>query len=485
MRSTKIAVARVTLETTSPWTVGTGRGDDLIDAVCVTDANGLPAIPGSSLAGVLRHACAGGAERERANDLFGYQEWNKGAASRVRVSWAQVHDARNRPVPMRDVVPRATLPENEQAVLAFLEGGVVRDHVRLSHRGAVDGAGKFDERLVPRGARFTFELCVEGSGDSDPTSDLDFLLGVLCSSTVRLGGRTRRGYGAFTVIGVLARTFDLKRDFKAWATLPRALEVPVPKGVLTPKDLRSVPRAAAEGFVRGHLVLKPEDYWLFGNGDPSRASHRRGERSVDMVPKTEAILAWQNDRCAIVDGADAMNLVQSTGIKGALRHRAKFHRRRVTGTWADDASPDAGDAREDVIDAMFGVEKLAHEEGRPGRVIVNDAWLATAPAERPAGLPRDGALDHVSIDRYTGGPMDGMLFSEAPMYQGELRVELLLDAKRIAPEGREALRAAIDDLLQGRLAIGGGSGRGHGYVRGRIDGAALEAWLRGGADHGA
>ena len=42
-------VARVTIETTAPLTIGTGRGDDLLDSLYVTDANGLPTIPGTSM----------------------------------------------------------------------------------------------------------------------------------------------------------------------------------------------------------------------------------------------------------------------------------------------------------------------------------------------------------------------------------------------------------------------------------------------------
>ena len=48
-------VARPTIEFTTPFLVGAGEEDFFSDAVFVADANGLPAIPGSSIAGVLRH----------------------------------------------------------------------------------------------------------------------------------------------------------------------------------------------------------------------------------------------------------------------------------------------------------------------------------------------------------------------------------------------------------------------------------------------
>lgn len=482
MNTAMIALARVTLEATTPLTVGTGRGDDLIDSVCVTDANGLPTIPGSTLAGVLRHALPGGSDGERARGLFGYQSRDEGAASRVKVSWAQVHDANDRPVPLRWDVNRETLSAPERALLALLEGGVFRDHVRLNERGVVDGAGKFDERLVPKGARFTFELRVDGG---DAQADLDMLLGSLSSSTLRIGGRTRRGYGAFKVMRVQARVFDLTKHLALWSKVPRALEEPVSIEVLPMRKVESLKGVAAAGVKRGYLVLSPLDYWLFGNGDPSRPSHTRGGRTVDMIPRSEPVISWDSKtgKALIDEREHAPNLVQSSGIKGALRHRAVFHLRRAAKLWAEDVQGEPAPPAE--VELLFGAAK-SRREGTPGCVHLGDAWLATAPAaDRSRGSVRDGALDHVSIDRFTGGPMDGMLFSEAPLHGGAFKLEVLIEAERVPDEARKALSAAIDDLLGGRLAIGGGSSRGHGYVKGEIEGDELAAWLRDGGNRGA
>lgn len=422
MKALKFALARVTVECTAPFTVGTGRGDDLVDSICVTDANGLPTIPGSSLAGVLRHALFENSEGKEANALFGYQEEKNGDSSRVKVSWAQVHGIDDRPVaPRMDATEDAR--EDAKAFRAFLEGGVLRDHVRINARGAVDGAGKFDEKLVPRGARFTFELRVEARDGNDVERELKTLLGALASTTFRLGGRTRRGYGAFGLVRVSARTFDLKgsaKDYADYARLPRALEADVPAGVLVALDVKKIEAVARAGVIEGRLTLTPEDYWLFGNGDAVRDAHRRGARDADMIPKTEPVIDWSSGRAVIAEGVNARNLVQSAGIKGALRHRAAFHHRRLTQRWADGATGEAHEpVKDDAIVALFGVEK-SKAEGVPGNVSVSDVYLATGDGrvEPDANAPRDGTLDHVSIDRFTGAPMDGMLFREVPLYRG-------------------------------------------------------------------
>lgn len=463
MKAPRFSLARVTIEMTSAFSVGTGRGDDLQDSLFVTDAHGLPAIPGSSLAGLLRASLEGGSEGRRADELFGYQRGASGRPSRVRLSWAQVHDGSDRPVSSRvEVAP------TEDAVLRLLRRGVLRDHVRINGRGAVDGRGKFDETLVPAGARFTFELRVDGDTCA---VDLDTLLGALSSEGLRVGGRSRRGHGVFTVVRVRRRDFDLskKADLDAFSALPHAIEANVPATLLpevTPKKGRVSARCV------GHLTLRPEDYWLFGGGDPVRKAHRRGDRAVDMVPKTEARIVWSGAKGAVVEGEQARALVPASSIKGALRHRAAFHAHRLAGRFA--GHPEAERTPHEVVE-LFGAERgegADDRTGRPGKVWLGDVFLELGRADGP----REGHLTHVSLDRFTGGPMDGMLFDEAPLFGGVLRLPVVVDTSA-TQQARLALKAALDDLCSGRLAVGAGANRGHGYMQGKIEGDELVRWL--------
>ena len=78
----------------------------------------------------------------------------------------------------------------------------------------------------------------------------------------------------------------------------------------------------------------------------------------------------------------------------------------------------------------------------------------------------------VCIDRFTGAPMDGMLFSEAPLFgaKGKLELEILVERAKVSAGAKKAFRAALDDLVKGRLALGAGANRGHGYFKGSIGG---------------
>ena len=49
-------LCRIVMESATPLAVGSGQKDIFTDATVARDANGLPYIPGSSIAGVIRHS---------------------------------------------------------------------------------------------------------------------------------------------------------------------------------------------------------------------------------------------------------------------------------------------------------------------------------------------------------------------------------------------------------------------------------------------
>ena len=51
------SLARVVLEAKTPLCISSGEKDLVSDSMCIKDANGLPYIPGTTLAGVLRSHC--------------------------------------------------------------------------------------------------------------------------------------------------------------------------------------------------------------------------------------------------------------------------------------------------------------------------------------------------------------------------------------------------------------------------------------------
>lgn len=456
VRGTRFELARVTIEFTTPLRVGAGGWDPLHDAFFATDANDLPAIPGTSIAGVLRHAASALLNRDEVWAVFGFQERGSSRASRLETSWGQVHARDDRPVPFLGAHTTG------DAVLALLSGGVVRDHVRIDARGTSDeeNRGKFDELVVPAGARFTFELVLhDGSGHR-----LAEILGWLEGPSIRLGAGSRKGLGRFRVVRALGRSFDLRleNDRAALRRLPADLHEPMPSGVLSP--LPAERSHASARWRTGTLVLEPEDYWMIGGGNPGREEHVRNRKGRDAVAKAVPIemprVVWGEDGGRVDHPAP---VVPASAVKGALRHRLAWHLRKQSRQfWSTDA-PAVGEETDPghlpgVVE-VFGSVKDG-EAGRPGRVLLSDG--------RVEGF-QWGWLDHVSLDRFTQGPMDHLLFSEAPLYRGKISLDLAIDVQGLGDEARVALDRTLRDLTTGALPIGAGANRGHGVCRGRID----------------
>lgn len=470
---------RITIELSSPMTIGGAEQDDLQDHAAVLDANGLPTLPGSSIAGVLRHALAEGDPDEDPGIrvMFGYQKEDDGASSRLWTSWGQVHDRNDRPFPMLALSEAQRRALKEDEVLVALSEGCVRDHVRLSARGVPADRGKFETLLVPRGARFTFEIGIAPPPDKKLRERFSVasVLGRLASPQVRLGGRTLRGFGSFELQKVLHRRFDLSKpeDADAWARLPRALEVSAPPGVLKVFPVGDTKATARSGWITLQRNYEPEDLLLPGGGDPEDWGDLLAARGPDAsreprVPVTERRIMYKGGQGTLAPGEP---YVPGTSIKGALRHRVAFHARILAGALVDPDDPrraddldldvqlqeQRGEPGAAAVAELFG--RARGDEGQTGRLIVEDV---------PIKLQRAQWLDHVSLDRYSGGPMDGLLFSELTHANAgqlflTLRMHLRLDG--VSDPTLRALELAVEDLGRGRLAIGAGASRGHGYLQ--------------------
>jgi len=459
----RFELARIVIEARSPFLIGVEGGDGLHDALFTTDANGLPAIPGESLAGILRHALAEGADpatAERCRAAFGFQDGESGDSSAVEVSWAQVHGSDDQPVPFRGAV--ATDP-----VLAFLAAGVFRDHVRLNRNGVADDGGKFDELVVPAGARFTFEVRLLERA-SLTVAELVRLFG---RPDVTLGRAGRRGLGRFRVLRVDHRRFDLTEtdDRKVWETFPVALHQAAPRGYLRSLPIEPLD-TPTDGWAAGILELSPESTWYVGGSiDPGLAPRKRkdgSEKAPDRYPMAERYIRWQENRGQVAERPRW--LLPASSLKGALRHRVAFHSRVASREFAPlDASSAKSYSDHPVEVFWFGVSRDQRElDAPPGRLLLEDGHLDMSASPDKDVQP----FDHVSIDRFTQGPLDGRLFEESALHRPGARIAIpfAIDMRDATPEQRAALGAALQDLCEGRLWVGAAGSRGHGEMRGVI-----------------
>ena len=476
-------LARVVLETKTALSIGTGLSESTFDTQLVRDANGLPALPATAVAGVLRHLWIdthGAGEEASADVLFGFQRKDQGAAARLSISWGALLDSQGRPAEgllLGDERQRLEGDELYKTVLQQVDAPVVRDRVRLTHRGAAADKGKFDRSVLPAGHRFALELRLWSQAKDDP--DWQRLLGLLAHPLFRLGGATRAGLGAMRLVTCHERSFDLKNaeDIAAFRDLGRGL---TDTGGLEAFQVQ-LPEDAA--VLSGTLKLEARGLWRIGQGESLLGPDARG-KVADLLPKVEEVIDWGTGKGK---RKLQMCLLPASSLKGALSHRIAFHCRRLAGRWAgSETDEDALNARPAAVDALLGAVKNDESKGEAagcvGALLIDDAWIA-------ADTVQVARLMHNAIDRFTGGVRDRVLYEEESLFGGEIEVPITLDQRRLAKNCerlgiseeeranvRQALRLALDDLRRGRLALGSRTTTGNGFFDGQLEGP-LRDWL--------
>lgn len=453
------ALARVVIQLEEPCAIGTGAENEASDMPFYVDANGIPMIPGTSIAGMLRAAFLAHTRDEgRTDALFGYQRRGLGQGSRVRITSAHLHDEDDRPV---DGALVGHSPSNFIQTIAV---GDVRDHVALDAFGAAKERAKFDRQVLYSGIRFTFDIELLGAADEREQiiDDRALLLGLLASGRTRLGARVHSAHGAFRLVRASGIVLDLAdaHDFSAYNDLPVALDAPF-------GDPLDVPSVQDSRFAQVRLSLNARSFFSVAGGREEDSPHDLGvivvstgqekTKKPDIVPMRSRRVRWSRDNKGTLSKPTL--LIPGSAIKGALSHRVAFHYNRLAGDWATAAQHvDAHSLEQNAgVRELFGYardDEREDVESRGGKVYVPELVLSKADTV---------VLTHNGIDAFTGGTRMNVLFTEEVI--SPMTIELTLHIERaddISALSLRALRLAIQDLEQGRLVLGGGHSRGHG-----------------------
>ncbi len=444
-------LARIIIEATTPLAVGSGEKDIMTDALVATDVNGLPYIPGTSITGVLRHAIG----EEKAKEFFGFQskksENSKG--SEIIFTAAQMVGKEGKVI---DGLQHIDFSDEFYSKFKTLP---IRQHCRIDSNGTAADGGKFDEQVVYKGTRFCFEIEMVSEGSN--FSQFKDVLEELYSKSFRIGGGTRSGFGEVEVISCQTAKIDFLDKAQLSAYLDKSSDLSdttfwengFVDTFVKPEENNT------EKFTKYELKLQPDDFFLFGSG--------LGNEKADNTPVTETFFDWESEPPKFVEQCV---LIPASSVKGAISHRVAFHYNKLKGIFADSVDIKLEDhigSKNLAVKTLFGSEgekdKEAMKNQQRGNVIFSDI------VERKG--VKHKLLNHVAIDRFTGGTIDGALYSEEVMYgKGqEFTFTLLVSNNALNEENvKKALENTLKDICNGMLPLGGGVNRGHGAFSGKI-----------------
>jgi len=210
------------------------------------------------------------------------------------------------------------------------------------------------------------------------------------------------------------------------------------------------------------LELKPDGFWRTGDGSEylkqkMTTLNENYDREPDSSPIVERYIDWTGNDHPKGKISEPYLVFPGASMKGALRHRTRFHLHRLAGSIEND------------MEWLFGSAK-EEDKGQAGRVYVNDDYIKFEPNHI-------GRLTHVALDQFIQAPLDGALFSEEAVFGLPVTLSLQLETSDGTQNDNaiKALKMALTDVAEGRLALGGGAANGHGYFT--ADTMAIKNWM--------
>ncbi len=303
-------------------------------------------------------------------------------------------------------------------------------------KGVTTNGAKFDEEVVYKGSRFKFSI----EFIEEDKSTFEDILNLLKNPAFRLGGGSTKGFGKFKIIEIKSKLCNLENYSSSLNYILSHCEEYATK--------QSISNATHTIYT---LKIRPDDFFMFGSGF--------GDSDADMTPVFEKVVDYKNGKLS-----DKQVLIPASSIKGAIAHRTAFYYNKSMLEQEKDHTK-TGENNE-AVKVIFGHKKeldknTQKELGQKGKILISDCFKETKEQTK--------TFDHVSIDRFTGGAIDGALFQEKTVARDKdsYIIEILLE-NSIEKIYIDAFENALKDIATGMLPLGGATTKGHGVFCGEL-----------------
>lgn len=395
--------------------------------------NGLkePTIPGRSIRGAVRAACD--VARQALKDAGDPATQNGEAFSKENwISlWGDDTDYTGKSLLDRRLRRDDSLPIRQSA-LTFHAVSFPADQPMTTRHGvgidrttgaASDGA-LYEHEFLPRGTKFDIRITAEGRDDETMERDqsegipgpsssdtvkklLEFIVDVLNSGAICLGGRTVSGQGTIQVIELKLRRTGKTTDTGALTAPADVLDALIgedEEGTPIPLELGGwsleEPARIRINWWSPTGIFIAEDEKLTKQRKTAKEDENREQGINEEVheviyPLRDPSEEWEN----------AQLLIPGTSIRGALRSRASRIARTILAARDELSTFTSHDLHEQIAAEPNLVRYMFGSTEYRGALTVHDC-LST---DRGKLIE----VTHNAIDRWTGGVIDGGLFTEA------------------------------------------------------------------------
>lgn len=440
-----------------------GSGEEIeSDSDVILDSCGNPFLPGGSLAGVMRSYLNFKTE----NDTIKKRElMNLFGADREEIMMGTILD----PV-MQERQSRLYVYDTP-LVNSLL---ILRDGVRLNEKKTAVESAKYQYQAIERGAGFAIRLeiiqrehdILKESGNSleeklakaqeRDIQNIEICIAGMIRGELRVGAKTRRGFGSLAVKRVEVKAFHMidHDDYKDWLNWdwenPQAF---------TGKKFHQITEDNLSSQILKNRKIAEHHFVIPLKIDGTLLIREYGGKSLinGGIPDSETLkIKGTEVSKAIVPGSTWAGVFRS----------------RIASLMMKISEMDNWEQAQSQLDAIFGTWNMKDITPiLPSRLIFEETVVCGG---------HDLPITRNSIDRFTGGTVEGALFTECVWTGGSVEAKV-----RIPDLPQEEVKPWIGmllwvakDLQNGLLSVGGEGSVGRGLFsrNGDIlfDGAVLE-----------
>ena len=399
----------------SPLRIGSGM-HELSDSDLMLDGRGLPFIPGTSLAGIIRHR-AGGicSDKETLKRLFG------------DIEIAREENKETRITPSAIIFGDAVIRDN-----------IEKDDVFISNR---EGVALGEWETAKKGAKFDFQISetdqvfysiAEWTGDekqeaAEITRIIDPILKSFIATGLSAGARTSRGYGNFE-LNVTKKEFIFPNDLSAWIEFNPYNKSAFQQGVELEAELLEKDCTVKISFkMKGTFSVRVRT---------ARTELMEDGSVPDSVPMTNF---------------KGRPIIPGTAWAGVFRHHM-HHLLRDVGVYENSLEMKC-------LDRLFGMSDVKGETFKSLLKFSESMISITNEKEQRLSIMR------TAIDRFTASPRNAALYTNMVYCGGDGELLIRYDYDSLSKQQRELLAACICDMHTGLITVGGQGSVGSGIMQ--------------------